>query len=949
MRKITTLLLFCVVAFMGYADPVSKSAALQTAKDYLQKQRVTRGQGSPASELVLAYECMPKSARSLGVTTPLYYVFNNGQDGGFVVVAGDDAMTPVLGYVDQGTFEISKVHENLKWWLQAMEATMLTVVKSGISEPLPQVTDADLQSAVVPLVQVNWGQGKPYNDACPFDSVHDSRSLVGCTAVAMAQVLSKWKFPQAATGTVDYITPKHKLHLQENLSTLTYDWDKMLPSYAQNNGTPEERAAVANLMYACGLSMGMDYCAIASGAFLKSSLFEQHFGLAPTCNDVERLYFTRAEWDHLIKSELSAGRPVVYNGYSKIAGHSFVCDGYNADGLFHINWGWDGSLNGYFALAELNTAVEYAGAPTETEGNFNLDQSVVYGIQPAQSTTESAGKMLYFTHMKDIEAISRFNVKVTLVSVRADGNGFNGTFGLGIYDKNNEFMGCVGNTQNISLQPGYFYNEFQLGGKLPASLEDGTYTLRPVFLLSNGHYEPMRGRKGSGYVNHLTMTVNKNRVVLNQPELVDAKLTLVSAKPVADKVYAGMKNVLEVVLRNDGAMYNGPVTLIRKDADKYYYVYDNNYIIETGEELIIRAKVTAPEGVDTDSLQVWIAESDDDFYYTNGYYEKVVGDFSYQLTKVTPGAPKISVKKFILDKKTVHYEDSLHIAVNLVNTGGFYGGDFYGFIFPGNGGSSLGSGKKLIAMDKGDTLSFELQVPVANLSVGGYFLLPYISYGGQFVELTSTRFHFSKTLEDSFNISNKEGYDVYCVDYAFEVPVGVAGGVVTAADTTGLEIDYRYQSGDTIPANTAVILKADTRKTYKYAIVDSDEAAPADNLLTNATDEKGFTYAGEGDFVYYRFTYLEKGEHYGFYVAPKEGKPYRLPVDKCYLALPKEKANLNGYAFDGFETAVEEVQMDSSFDSGTVQIYTPAGVRISATFHQLPKGIYIVNGKKVMK
>ena len=947
MKKLTVLFLTCMVALLGYADPVSRHQALQTAKDYLQKNRVSRAQVSPDADLVLAYECVSKSARSIGVTNPLYYVFNQGNDGGFIVVAGDDKMTPVLGYVENGSFNIATVPDNLKWWLQAMEATMISTVKSERSVTNVQMMDANLKPAVAPLVQVNWGQDTPYNDACPFDSVHNKRSLVGCTAVAMAQVLSKWKFPQQATGTVDYVTVTHRKRIQEDLSTLKFDWDQMLPSYGVNEGTPEQRQSVANLMYACGLSMGMDYCAIASGVFLKSALFEKHFDLAPTCNDVERLYFTRAEWDRLIKTELSAGRPVVYNGFSRNAGHSFVCDGYNEDGLFHINWGWTGSLNGYFALAELNSAVEYAGAPTETEGSFNLDQSVVYGIQPKHATTASAGHMLYFTNMKNAKATTRNNVSVTLLSVRADGNGFEGGFGLGVYDKDGAFMGLVGKIQNIALQPGYFYGEYPLSGSLPAAVKDGSYTLRPVFQLSDGNFEQMCGRKGSGYVNYMTMTVDHNRVQLKQPDLVDAKLSLVSAKPVGDKVYAGMKNVLEIVIRNDGAMYNGPLTLIRKDGDKNYLVYDNNYILEQGEEVTIRAKVSAPEGVETDTLEIWMAKNDKDTYYTNGYYEKVVGEFSYQLTKTTPGRPQISVKKFILDKKTVHYEDAINVEVELVNTGGFYGGDFHSYIFPGGGGSALGEGKQQIVMDKGDILSFNLKVPVDHLAAGNYFLLPYIYYGGGFVELTSTRFHFSKTLKGSFAISNKEMYDVYCVDYAFAVPEGVECGVVTAADTLNLDIDYRYLVGDTIPANTAVILKADARKTYHYDIVKCAEAAPSDNLLTNATDEKGFTYAGEGDYVYYRFTYFNRGEHYGFYLAPKEGKAFRLPVNKCYLALPKDKANLNGYAFDGFETAIDQVVVDEATKDAVV--YTLAGVRLNAKFSQLPKGIYIVNGKKVMK
>ena len=945
MKKITPFLFLCLMAGTAFAGPVSRSQATQIARDYLQKNRTARTASQPA-DLSLAYECMPKASRGTGNATPLYYVFNQGEKGGFVVVSGDDRMTSVVGYVDEGNYAMSKGNANLQWWFNALEETMTYVVKSKSEGRVYRPMAAEgLKPFVAPMVKVNWGQGAPYNDMCPEDPQHGGTSLVGCTAVAMSQVLSKWQYPVAAQGEVDYTTWQHKMHLSEDLSEFEFAWDQMLPSYTAK-ATAAQKKAVSELTYACGLAVHMDYCSTASGAFVYASHLEDHFGIDPACNNIERFYYTRADWDALIKKELSEGRPVIYNGFSMTAGHCFVCDGYNRDGLFHINWGWDGSLNGYFALAELNSAVEHAGAPTDAEGSFNLDQSIVYGIQPKVGEGNAPEYNLCFTSIEGNKFSAKSNIPVTVKQVRADGNGFKGKVGLGVYDKEGKFVCVAGSMRNISLNPGQYNETYSLRGALSQNFADGLYTLRPICMVNEGEYEEMRGRKGSSYANYLNLKVDGPRVQVTAPEVVDAALKVVSVKSLNANAYAGASNALEVIVRNDGAMYNGPIVLTRKNADRDEKVYDNNYIIESGEEAVLRIKVKAPAVGDVDSLDMWYAKSDNDFFHNGGFEYGYVGQFKYELKQTTPGVPDIQIKRVSIKNKTTYLGEPLQLDVTIANNGGFYGQNLYFFIFPSGGGNSIGNGHTQIFIDKGETLTTQIEVPVKGLSAGSYFMQAFILENGGYKNINTAQYSFNIKSTSSFSLSS-EGYGVYCVNHAWEVPIGVQCGVLVAANADHIQADYRYQEGDVVPAGTPVIVQSNGRRSINYKVVESQEDAPEDNLLLNRVNEEGYTYAGEGDYWYYGFDDDGTRANYGFYWMEEEGAAFKLPAKKCYLAMPVNSGKTTGYPFNTSLTGIENILIKAALPADA-PVYTLSGVRVQGKLNELPKGLYIVGGKKVM-
>lgn len=961
MKRLLLLGGACLTAVMVLAGPVSREQALQTARDYLKKERMVRSQ-SAAPDLVLAYERLPKTGRGSGDVAPLYYVFNEAAGGGFVVVSGDDRVRPVMGVAERGSFVADSLPDGLKWWLEALARTMEDVTATDAPCSLTATTDmSGLKASVAPLVKTTWGQGWPYNLKCPVDKAHGTQgdgtyphSLTGCTATAMSQVLARWKYPVRGNGTVSYRSSTHGFNLTANLGSFVFDWDKMLDSYV-GNPTEEQCDAVAELMYACGLAVNMNYCTQASGANMYAHHLERFFGIDEGCNTLNRLFFTRNEWDAIIKKELSEGRPVYYTGYSMSAGHAFVCDGYNADGLFHINWGWDGALHGYFALAELNSSAEYAGAPTDNDGSFNMDQGATIGIQPSGMSPAAVTEQLYFITLANADAVTtRDNVRLTAKFVCSDGNGFTGQMGLGVFNANNEYVGNVGGLTSISLsreQVNYYYSEISLGGQLPGEVGDGVYTLRPVCKGAGGsEFLPMRGRKGSPNYEWAVMTVEGSKVTVSAPEVTEAQLAVSEeAVPIEGKAYVGVRNSLEVKIHNEGALFYGPIKFVRVTDQGNVDLNENNYVIEAGADATLRVKIQAPESGTEDVLQVWALASDNDLYLTNGFVYEQIATVRYPLTTPAAGVPQLKVNKFNIKNSTTYLGEDLDIEMQLRNDGGFYGKDLYCFVFPSTGGTSLAYVKKQMLIDKGETQTHRLNLNIDNLPAGSYFIQVFrIGEDGGYSALSTAQYSFTVKSAGSFSITSPSGYAAYCFQHAFIVPEGLDCGVVTQADSKRLAIDFRYPSGSTVPAGTAVIMRGEGRHNYSYQAVVSAEEAPVDNLLKASVDDNGYALAGTGEYRYYDFGQDDVTGLYGFYWRNETGAPFRITGKKAYLAVPVDLAKPDGYPIDEAEiTGIGSVTLTPGEGRRPV-IHTLSGVRVEGTPDRLPKGIYIIDGKKVL-
>lgn len=306
------------------------------------------------------------------------YVFNASDNKGFVVVSGDDATEAILGYCENAIFDIDSIPSNMKAWLIGTEEQIQYIRENHIISAQGNSNHAPIS----PLLKSKWGQDSPYNANCPI--VNGGKTPTGCLATALAQVMYYHRWPQTPTTSIpSYSTSTYNTYMEELPST-TFDWSRMKDSYRASNSAP----AVAELMRYVGQALEMDYTPGASGAvnYFVPWLLHNYFNYPDNCNYLSRNDMSIAEWDDIVYNELSCNRPILYCGYTpNWEGHAFVCDGYNGNGLYHINWGWNGSYDGYFRLSVLNPGTTTQTGSASTDEGFSVGQSIIVGIQPTEA------------------------------------------------------------------------------------------------------------------------------------------------------------------------------------------------------------------------------------------------------------------------------------------------------------------------------------------------------------------------------------------------------------------------------------------------------------------------------------------------------------------------------------------------------------------------------------
>lgn len=294
-------------------------------------------------------------------------------DGPFAVVSRDDRLPEVLA-VAEGRF--NEDNPGLNWWMEAVGQVAAQVEKSG-RRHTPSLPSAKKHPPKVePLIQTKWGQEAPFNDLCPVRG--NERTVTGCVATSMAQVLFYNKYPARGCGgtnsvTVPYDDPDGDVY-ELNFDELTFAYDDMLPDYSDGY-TEEQGLAVAQLMYACGIAANMHYDVKSVGGSGTLSNYAQT-GLNNFLGFEGVKFIYRDAMDDrlfmdIVYTELAAHRPMIYGGQGSQGGHSFVLCGYNEEGLVYVNWGWNGDANGYYDIDLLNPK-SYA---------FPDNQDLVYNIK----------------------------------------------------------------------------------------------------------------------------------------------------------------------------------------------------------------------------------------------------------------------------------------------------------------------------------------------------------------------------------------------------------------------------------------------------------------------------------------------------------------------------------------------------------------------------------------
>lgn len=425
MRKRLTLIAAFFCSFSAvFAESVTESQAAATAQQFFAEHGMSFTSHKAKARA--------RAAAGATTTTSAWYAFNaDGQ--GFVIVSGDDRTEAVLGYSLSGSFDYDSAPDNLKSWLQGYADEIAYLQQNNITVTARKSSATD-RPAIAPMLQTAWGQKEPYYNSCQKfprtgDPQTDKYCVTGCVATAMAQVLyyNYQKHPSTIVQSTKAEIPSYiskGLSKQGTTDTVpitipaiaegtTIDWANMLPAYGgQISSTEEQQKAVADLMAMCGASVQMDYTDYLSLAtsYRVPYALKTYFGFDASTTLVSRLSYTATEWNDMVYNELAADRVVFYDGVAKQGGHAFVIDGYSSNNYFHVNWGWNGSPEGYFLLSVLNP-FSYGLSYGVTGTDFNNYADMVINAEPDHGGKAGSPFMLEFYEFDQENETFSFTVR----------------------------------------------------------------------------------------------------------------------------------------------------------------------------------------------------------------------------------------------------------------------------------------------------------------------------------------------------------------------------------------------------------------------------------------------------------------------------------------------------------------------------------------------------------
>ena len=371
------------------AQEVSVDAAKNRALDFLSNQTAgsKRAKGTKSLDVTLAY-----TSKSADKTC--FYVFNAGEDDGFVIIGGDEAAREILGYCDHGSFDYETAPANFKWWLGQYTEQIAHAEKAGVTGARRAKAETNRPN-IANLIPSKWNQFAPYNNLVVSETKRQLGNnapefVTGCVATAMAQIMYKYKYPSRGIGSHTYHPAKYSnLTFSANFEETDYDWSHMTDTYSSNS-TGVSADAVATLMFHAGVSIDMNYDtqrnggSSASGEYIGNALVN-YFGYDKSVRNEFREYYTDEAWENLVYDELAAGRPVLYSGkVENGGGHQFICDGYE-DGLFLINWGWGNLYDGSFPLTGTGALLPEGQGAGGSDGAYTENQMITLDVMPATS------------------------------------------------------------------------------------------------------------------------------------------------------------------------------------------------------------------------------------------------------------------------------------------------------------------------------------------------------------------------------------------------------------------------------------------------------------------------------------------------------------------------------------------------------------------------------------
>jgi len=387
--KTFILVIAMAVGFRSFADPVTPERAATVARTFF---------GSLGAA---------KSAADLVRVDKWYYVGSYlfvSPTGGWVIVASDDDVKPILGYSPSGTIDPANLPPALKLWLRGYEEQVVALTAArkakggghlGYPDDIAEwhrleqgivASNAKSADTVAPLLTTLWDQHYPYNVYCPQGTVS------GCAATAQAQFMKFWNYPAFGCGSHSYNPPRTGTTESADFAHTLYDWDNMtdVAGYSSPDSVVD---AIGTLLYHCGVSLEMNYGTAASGGSsaygligiegyhsIDNSLKDNFYYSRDMSVHFKDYGYTNDTWRQLLIDELNLGHPILYGGAAEQGGHGFVCDGYDSRQYMHFNFGWSGTGDGFYPVDSISPGV--GGAGGNVTYTFNLQNSALIGAVP---------------------------------------------------------------------------------------------------------------------------------------------------------------------------------------------------------------------------------------------------------------------------------------------------------------------------------------------------------------------------------------------------------------------------------------------------------------------------------------------------------------------------------------------------------------------------------------
>lgn len=772
MRKfsILTVTLFLFV-FSVFSKQRSQDEAIKLVESFLQKQPSVAFRAPMAlNSLNLIYT--GKSENNKTVNTPVFYVYNVGDNNGFVIISGDDRAKTILGYSDNGSFDYKTAPDNFKSWLNFYKHELEILSVTPESASAHQISDESIiaqkskssTNAVAPLLgNIKYNQDSPYNDLCPLlPPANTVRAATGCVATAMSQVMKYHQWPVTGVGSNSYTTETLHIPLSQDFSTTNYDWANMLDTYNASS-TQAQKNAVATLIYHCGVAADMDYNAESGTSdYGMAKALINNFSYDPDLQLVFRNYYTRAEWVTILKTELDATRPILYGGSSSSGGHQFVCDGYDANEMFHFNWGWGGSSNGYFEITAL--APGTVGIGGGNGSGYNSNQSILIGVQksdgisapthvlhtnkPFTTSVASTGSR---TGTFDVTIYQFFNIGV---------NAFAGEVGFALYSGST--LVKVINQENMSLgiKDGFSNTSFS-DISIPSEVTDGTYKMYMVYkATAETNWHIVRGLIGTA--NYVNTTVTSTDVQFAAPTATLPNLTMNSLSKTGN-LYQNKTGKFNINITNTGGEYNSKLVVnltSTSPASAPSYVFTAKASTTATQDVITNAaNIAANETVNLNySGKITVAPGD----YTLSVLYDSDNDPS-TANNVVLGTPVVvtvlaepTASPVLSLTQTISFPNNMSVpktnatlTAHINNSVGYFDNKLIAFIYPSGGGSSLTSlGYQAAIIDAGETITVTFSGNI-NLAAGDYKIDVNYMSGSDWVSLTPDENNYiSFTLAD---------------------------------------------------------------------------------------------------------------------------------------------------------------------------------------------------------